>query len=127
MLGSASALLVTILFLAFAVQVLVGFYATSTLRAALHDAASSAANDQVAVDAAALGRIAQEAEASLGRMGERTTIELEPVDTDGDGLADVIAGEARGAPPRVVPRSVGGMMGFEEIRVGVRVRVERPR
>lgn len=125
--SSASALLVTILFLTLAVQVLLGLYATTTLRTALHGAASSAANEHVAGDRAALARIAGEAEGSLGRMGDRTAITLEPVDADGDGAPDVITGEAVGVPPRVVPGSVSGMVGVDEIRVGVRVRIERPR
>lgn len=125
--GSASALLVTILFLAFAVQVMLSLYATTTLRATLHDAASEAANQEAAFDHAELARLAQDAEGSLGRMGDRTSITLEPVDTDSDDLPDAIAAEAVSVPPQVVPRSVGGMVGFEEIRVGVQVRVERPR
>jgi hypothetical protein len=36
-----------------------------------------------------------------------------------------VAGEAVSVPPRFVPRSVGGMLGFEEVRASVRVRVER--
>ena len=72
-----------------------------------------------------LARFADEAEASLGRMGERTTIVLSVADDDGDGVPDVVVGRAVSQPPRVVPSSLGGMVGFEEIRVGVRVRIER--
>lgn len=124
--GSLAGLLVAILFMTLAVQVLVGLYATSTVRATLHDAASRAAN-QGGSGRGDLARLADDAEASLGRMGERTTITLELEDTDGDGAPDVVAGRAVAVPPRVIPRSVGGMVGFEEIRVGVRVRIERPR
>jgi hypothetical protein len=127
MIASTAGLLVALMFLAFSVQVMLGLYATSVVRATLHDAASRAANHGAGHAPADLARYAAEAEASLGRMGERTSISLETVDTDGNGIGDVIAGEARTVPPRVVPASVGGMIGFEEISVGVRVRIERPR
>lgn len=126
MIGSVTGLLVVLLFLTFATQVMLGLYATSTLRATLHDAASRAAN-QGAATSADLDRLAAEAEWSLGRMGERTTITLDVVDTDGDGAGDVVVGDAVAVPPRVVPRSVGGMVGFDDVRAGVRVRVERAR
>ena len=73
--------------------------------------------------------MAAEAEASLGEMGQRpsTVIELELVDEDGDGIGDAIVGRARAVPPRFVPSSMGGMIGFEQITAGVRVRVERLR
>jgi hypothetical protein len=126
MIASVAGLLVAVLFVAFAAQVLLGLYATSTLRATLHDAAARAASDGAATPGE-LARLAGEAEASLGPMGERTTVKLDLVDVDGDGLADVVVGRAAAVPPRLVPRSVGGMVGFEEIRAGVRVRVERSR
>ena len=74
-----------------------------------------------------LQHLAAEAEASLGEMGRRpsTVIELEAVDEDGDGLGDVIVGRARAVPPRFVPPSMGGMIGFEQVTAGVRIRVER--
>lgn len=105
-------------------QVMFGLYATSVLRAVLNDATARAA---AGADGADLARIAEEARSSLGEMGRRqsTVIELELVDEDGDGLADVVAGRARAVPPRVVPPSIGGMIGFDEITAGTRVRVER--
>lgn len=124
MVGAVAGLVVTIMFLALAVQVMLGLYATSVVRATLHDAASRAAN-QGAATPSGLARFADEAEASLGRMGERTTIVLSVADDDGDGVPDVVVGRAVSQPPRVVPSSLGGMVGFEEIRVGVRVRIER--
>lgn len=119
-------LLVVVLFLMFATQVMLGLYATSTLRATLHDAASRAANQRAGAPVD-LDRLAAEAQGSLGRMGERTTIRLDVVDTDGDGAADVVVGEAVTTPPRVVPRSLGGVIGFDRVRAGTRVRIERPR
>jgi hypothetical protein len=126
MLASMAGLLVAVLFVAFAAQVLLGLYATSTLRATLHDAAARAAGEGAATPGE-LERLAGDAESSLGAMGERTTITLEVVDIDGDGTADVVVGRAVAVPPRLVPRRIGGMVGFEEIRAGVRVRVERLR
>ena len=119
---------VFIMFLFFAMQVMLGLYATSTLRATLDDAASRAAAGGGS-SPAELARLADEARASLGEMGQRpsTVIELELVDEDGDGLGDVVVGRAQAVPPRFVPRSIGGMIGFEQITAGVRVRVERVR
>jgi hypothetical protein len=121
-------LLVFLMFLFFAMQVMFGLYATSTLRATLNDAASRAAAG-AGTTPADLEALAQEAEASLGEMGRRpsTVIELELVDEDGDGTGDVIVGRARAVPPRFVPPSIGGMIGFEQVTAGVRVRVERLR
>jgi hypothetical protein len=119
---------VFLLFLFFAMQVMVGLYATSTLRATLNDAAHRAAAGEPGAPAD-LDRLEAEAEASLGEMGRRpsTVIELDLVDEDGDGLGDVVVGRARAVPPRFVPPSIGGMIGFEQITAGVRVRVERVR
>jgi hypothetical protein len=128
MVSSLAGLTVFLLFLLLAVQVLVGLYATSTVRATLHDAASRAAaggGGSGPADPAELGRLSDQAEGSLGAMGDRTDIALRLVDEDGDGTGDVVVGEAVSVPPRFVPRSIGGMLGFEDIRASVRVRVER--
>jgi hypothetical protein len=132
MVSSVAGLTVFLLFLLLAVQVLFGLYATSTVRATVHDAASRAASGGAAAGPGVpsrvqLDRLAADAEASLGRMGDRTTIALSVVDADGDGMGDVVVGDAVAVPPRVVPPSIGGMIGFEEIRASVRVRIERVR
>jgi len=121
--------LVFLMFLFFAMQVMFGLYATSTLRATLNDAASRAAAGGGTVTAAELDVLAAEAEASLDEMGRQpsTVIELDLVDEDGDGLGDVVVGRARAVPPRFVPPSMGGMIGFEQVTAGARVRVERLR
>ena len=126
--GTSIGFVVFLMFLFFAMQVMFGLYATSTLRATLDDAASRAATGG-GTGAADLARLAAEAEASLGEMGRRpsTVIELEVVDEDGDGADDVVVGRARAVPPRFVPPSIGGMIGFEEITAGSRVRIERLR
>jgi hypothetical protein len=125
MVSSLAGLTVFLMFLLLAVQVLFGLYATSTLRATLHDAAARAAAGGGGTDPSDLDRLAAEAEGSLGAMGDRTEIQLRLVDDDGDGAGDVVVGEAVAVPPRVVPPSVGGMVGFEQVRAAVRVRVER--
>ncbi|HEX8802603.1 MAG TPA: hypothetical protein VF743_00375 [Acidimicrobiales bacterium] len=122
--ASVAALTVFLLFLLFSAQVLFGLYATSTVRATLHDAAARAAAAPAPPDPADLDRLAAEAEASLGPMGERTTIRLRLVDDDGDGVDDVVEGRAVAVPPRLVPPSLGGLVG-DTIRVGVRLRLER--
>jgi hypothetical protein len=124
MVSSLAGLLVFLLFLLAATQVLVGLYATTTLRATLHDAASRAA-DGGSRGPDGLARLAGEAEASLGAMGERTEITLTVADEDGDGEPDVVVGDAVSVPPRFVPTWLGGMIGFEHITASVRVRVER--
>jgi hypothetical protein len=126
--GTSIGVLVFLLFLFFAAQVLFGLYATSTLRATVTDATARAAS-QGGATPADLDRIVAEAEAALGEVGRRptTVIELELVDEDGDGVADVVVGRGRAVPPRFVPPSIGGMVGFEEITAGARMRIERPR
>jgi Flp pilus assembly protein TadG len=127
--STAMGFLVFLLFLFFAMQVMFGLYATSTLRATVHDAAARAAAGRGGTTPAELDRIAGEAEASLGEVGRQpsTVIELELVDEDGDGTGDVVVGRGRAVPPRFVPQALGGMVGFEEITAGARVRVERIR
>ena len=128
MFGTSIGFVVFLMFLFFAMQVMFGLYPTSTLRATLDDATARAATGG-GTSAADLARLAEEAEASLGEMGRRpsTVVELEVVDEDGDGAADVVVGRARAVPPRFVPPSIGGMIGFEEITAGSRVRIERLR
>lgn len=129
MFGTSVGFLVFLLFLFFAMQVMFGLYATSTLRATVYDATTRAAAGGSPPGPADLERLAAEAERSLGEIGRRpsTVIELEVIDEDGDGEADVVVGRGRAVPPRFVPPSIGGMLGFEEITAGARVRVERVR
>lgn len=124
-LASAFGLLVFLLFLLLAAHVLLGLFATSTVRAALNDAATRAAAGGPSGSPADLARLADEAEASLGRMGERTTVELAYVDDDGDGLPDVVEGQAVAVPPGLIPRTLGGTFGVGVVDVSVRIRVER--
>jgi hypothetical protein len=120
---TAVGFVVFLVFLLLAVQVLYGLYATSTVRGALNDAASRAANG--AAGDADLARLADDAERSLGPMGRRTTILLRLEDDDADGVPDVVVGSALADPPRFVPPPLGGVAGLDDIDVSVRVRIER--
>jgi hypothetical protein len=120
---TAVGFVVFLVFLLLAVQVLYGLYATSTVRGALNDAASRAANG--AAGDADLARLADDAERSLGPMGRRTTILLRLEDDDADGVPDVVVGSALADPPRFVPPPLSGVAGLDDIDVSVRVRIER--
>jgi hypothetical protein len=124
MVSSLAGLLVFLLFLLVATQVLVGLYATSTVRATLHDAVSRAASGGD-TSPRRLAQLAEDAEGSLGEMGGRTEITLRAEDGNADGVPDVVVGDAVAVPPRFIPRWFGGMIGFEEVTASVRVRVER--
>jgi hypothetical protein len=125
LIGSLAGITVVILFMALSAQVLLGLYATSTVRAALADAASRAAHQRDGrPDLAALAR---QAEASLGEMGEHTTVTLTLADDNGDGQPDVVIGRAIATPPHLVPRSIGNSVGLGHIDVSLRVRIERVR
>jgi hypothetical protein len=123
MVPTAFGFVVFLVFLLLAVQVLYGLYATSTVRGALNDAASRAANG--VAGEAELARLADAAERSLGPMGERTTIMLRLEDDDADGMPDAVVGSAVAEPPRFVPPPLGGVAGLDDIDVSVRVRIER--
>jgi hypothetical protein len=123
MIPTAAGFVVFILFLLLAVQVLYGLYATSTVRGTLNDAASRAANGPASE--AELRWLADDAERSLGGMGDRTTIELRLVDDDADGVPDVVAGSAVADPPRFVPPPFRAAAGLDDITVSVRVRIEQ--
>jgi hypothetical protein len=123
MVPTAAGFLVFLVFLLLAVQVLFGLYATSTVRGALNDAASRAANG--VAGEAELARLADDAERSLGPMGERTIILLRLEDDDADGVPDVVVGSALADPPRFVPPGLSGVAGLDDIDVSVRVRIER--
>jgi hypothetical protein len=123
MVSTAAGFLVFLVFLLLAVQVLYGLYATSTVRGALNDAASRAANG--VAGEAELARLADDAERSLGPLGARTTILLRLEDDDADGVPDVVVGSALADPPRFVPPGLSGIAGLDDIDVSVRVRIER--
>lgn len=122
LISTAAGVLVFLLFVVFAVQLLFSLYASSTVTAVAHDAAARAASDPTPD----LDRIAAEARAHLGRMGEDAVLTWHSDDVDGDGEADTIALRVVVAPPRLVPRSLGEGVGLGTVDRTARVRVERP-
>lgn len=120
LLSTAAGVVVFLVFLLFAVQLLFGLYATSTVNAVANDAATRAAS---APDTP-LDAIEAEARANLGEVGADASFAWSTDDVDGDGEADTVVLEVIARPPRFIPASVGGAIGVEEIRRTVRVRIE---
>lgn len=120
LISTAAGVVVFLMFLLFAVQLLFGLYASSTITAVAHDAAQRAAT----ADAPALSVIEDEARAALGRVGEDATFVWSTEDADGDGSDDTVVLAIIATPPRFVPRSIGDATGFGEVRRTIRVRRE---
>lgn len=124
LIGTIAGVVVFLMFLLFAVQLLFGLYSSSTITATAYDTAQRAAGRGASRSAAALTTYAEDARRTLGQMGEDATFTWDLPDTDGDGEPDTVVLELVATPPRFVPRSIGGMIGFEEVRRTVRVRIE---
>lgn len=120
LISTAAGVVVFLMFLLFAVQLLFALYASSTVTAVASDAAHRAASR----GAPALTVIESEARSNLGRVGDDTKFTWDSADTDGDGTADTVVLQVVARPPRFVPASIGGAVGFGEIRRTVRVRIE---
>ena len=120
LLSSLAGVVVFLVFLLFAVQLLFGLYATSTVNAVANDAATRAAS----AEAPPLPRIEADARASLGEVGRTARFTWRSDDADGDGELDTVVLEVVAQPPRFVPDSIGGAVGLDEIRRVVRVRRE---
>lgn len=121
LISTAAGVVVFLVFLLFAVQVLFGLYATSTVTAVAHDAAQRAA----AAGAPPVAQIEADARDNLGHVGQSADFTWSSDDTDGDGIDDTVVLEVIARPPRFVPPSVGGAVGLDQIRRVVRVRYER--
>jgi hypothetical protein len=121
LISTALGVLVFLFFLLFAVQLLFALYATSTVTAVANDAAQRAA----ARSAPPLAILESEARANLGRIGNETAFDWSRDDADGDGVDDTVVLRVIAAPPRFVPRSIGGAVGLGEIERTVRVRLEQ--
>ena len=120
LLSTIAGVVVFLVFLLFAVQLLFGLYASSTVNAVANDAATRAASE----NAPPLDVIEDQARASLGEVGAAATFAWSADDTDRDGQADTIVLEVVANPPRFIPAMVGGVIGLEEVRRTVRVRIE---
>ena len=118
--GSVVGVTIFLILLVFAVQVLVGLYATSVVTAATYDAAKTLAGADQGDSAA--GRVSAEATArhQLGRYGERATFRW-------DNDAETVRLHVRAPRPTLLPRSLAGPTGLGDIERTVRVRVERAR
>lgn len=118
--SSAAGVVVFLVFLLFAVQLLFGLYASSTVTAVANDAAQRAATH----GAPSLTDIEAEARSQLGQVGDDAEFTWTADDTDGDGQDDTVVLTVVAVPPRFVPRSIGDAAGFGEVRRTVRVRME---
>jgi hypothetical protein len=121
LLSTAAGVVVFLVFLMFAVQLLFGLYASSTVTAVANDAATRAASGH----APSLAVIEAEARESLGRIGDGASFEWGVDDADGDGRDDTVVLEVVATPPRLIPASIGGAIGLDEVRRVVRVRAEQ--
>lgn len=120
LISTSAGVLVFLMFLLFAVQLLFALYASSTVTAVTSDAAHRAAS----LGAPPLAVIEAEARANLGQVGDEAQFSWRRDDANGDGTDDTIVLEVVAVPPRFVPTSLGGPIGFGEIRRSARVRVE---
>lgn len=120
LLSTVAGVVVFLTFLLFAVQLLFGLYAASTVNAVANDAATRAAG----ADAPPLEQIEAEARAGLGEVGRSARFAWSQDDADGDGVPDTIVLEVVARPPRFMPAALGGLLGAEDVRRTVRVRQE---
>lgn len=120
LISTTSGVLVFLVFLLFAVQLLFGLYASSTVTAVANDAVQRAAS----AGAPPLGLIESEARSSLGRVGDDAEFTWSREDRDGDGVDDTVVLRVIAEPPRLVPTSIGSTAGFGAIRRTVRARLE---
>ena len=119
LISTAAGVVVFLMFLLFAVQLLFGLYATSTVTAIANDAATRAAS----AGAPALPVIEADARTSLGRIGREARFTWTADDENGDGRDDTVVLTVSIDPPRFVPSSLAPGS-LEEIRRTVRVRIE---
>lgn len=94
---------VFLVFLLFAVQVLFGLYARTTVTAATADLASRIARDAPGLDQGGIDARTADARARLGRYGDRVDFEVALVDADTDGVDDTVAVTASAELPVLLP------------------------
>lgn len=120
LLSTAAGVVVFLVFLLFAVQLLFGLYASSTVTAVTNDAAHRAA----AGGAPPQEVIEADARRNLGAVGDEAEFRWSEEDVDGDGVTDTVVLLVIAEPPRFIPPSIGGAIGLDEVRRTVRVRLE---
>ncbi len=119
LISTAAGVVVFLVFLLFAVQLLFGLYATSTVTAVANDAATRAATR----DAPPRRAIEADARAGLGRAGDDARFTWGLDDADRDGRADTVVLTVEVRAPTFVPVSLGATRAGD-IRRTVRVRIE---
>lgn len=107
--GTMFGFLVFFLFLLFAVQLLFGLYARTTVTAVATDLAQRAANDGATLDESRLADYESEGRRRLGRYGAETSFRFALVDRDADGTDDAVAVSVTAPLPQLLPvaRSIG--------------------
>lgn len=122
MLGTVLGAGVFVLLMLFAVQVLVGLYATSVVTAATYDAAKAVAGADAGPSPAVLADAERNAAAQLGSYGAgvRFTWDAPPT-------GEVVRLTARAPRPTFLPRALTGAVGLDDIVRTVQVRRERVR
>ena len=126
LISTIAGVLVFLVFLLFAVQLLLNLYATSATTAAAFDGARLVAGNRVDHgDPAAVEHARAEAErrvrSELGRFGSRVSFDWSQSD------GDMVALRVRAATPRFLLPGFGGATAFDQIDRTVRVRVEEVR
>ena len=106
--------------LVFAVQVLVGLYATSVVTAATYDAAKILAGADQGDSAAGRAHAEAAARGQLGRFGERAAFRWE-------NDAETVRLHVQAPRPTLLPHALADSAGLGDIERTVHVRVERPR
>ena len=106
--------------LIFAVQVLVGLYATSVATAATYDAARTLAGADQGDSAVSRAHAEVTARAQLGRFWQRAAFRWH-------NDADTVRLHVKAQRPTLLPRSLVDHAGLGDIERTVHVRVERPR
>ena len=111
---------VFLVLLLFAVQVLVGLYATSVVTAVTYDAAKIVAGADQGDSAEGLASAEAGARTQLGRFGEKAAFRW-------DNDADVVRLHVQAPRPTVLPSGLVSGVGLADIERTVTVRVERVR
>jgi len=121
--STAFAFTVFLVFLLFAVQVLFGLYARTTVTAVATDLAQRAAGEGAALDGARFAAYEQEARRRLGRYGDDAEFRFALVDADGDGADDTVAVTVDADLPILLPARWSGASPTEFTRT-MRARLE---
>ena len=121
LIGTIGGVTIVLSFLLFAVQLLVGLYANTTVTAIAYDTAHRAAGADAPRDPDALEEYAAVAESRLAGVHGRVDFNSS-VDRDGVGDLDLIVVHVTAKAPRFIPPFLGGDIGGR--RVNRRIRVE---